>query len=50
MTIPSAALAQHVAIVGKAGGFKKLAEGQKVEFGVVAGTKGPAAENVVVIG
>ena len=27
-------------------GFKTLAEGQRVEFEVVAGPKGPAAENV----
>jgi len=34
----------HTAIQGK--GFKTLREGQAVEFDVVQGTKGPAAENV----
>ena len=29
------------------GGFKSLAEGQKVEFTVTQGQKGPQAENIV---
>lgn len=33
----------------EAQGFRKLEEGQLVEFDVVSGTKGPAAERVVVI-
>jgi len=34
----------HSAIVGS--GFKSLAEGEAVQFTVVQGQKGPAAENV----
>lgn len=37
----------HSAIQGN--GFKSLAEGDRVEFEVVQGKKGPAAENVVKI-
>ena len=35
----------HSAIRGD--GYKSLTEGQRVEFEVVDGTKGPAAENVI---
>lgn len=31
-------------------GFKTLAEGQRVQFTVTQGQKGPQAENIVVIG
>ena len=39
--------AHYSAIAG--GGFKTLVEGQKVEFTVTQGQKGPQAENIIAL-
>ena len=39
----------HHSAIQSNGGYRTLNEGDKVEFDVVQGTKGPAAENVVKI-
>ena len=39
----------HFSAIQSGGDFKTLREGDAVEFNVVEGTKGPAAENVVVV-
>ncbi len=40
--------AHFSAITGS--GFKTLSEGQKVEFSITQGPKGPQAENIVTVG
>lgn len=37
------------AIMAKGNGYRTLAEGQRVEFTVTQGQKGPQAENVTVV-
>ncbi|HEY8034476.1 MAG TPA: cold-shock protein [Methylobacter sp.] len=39
----------HFQQINNAGGYKSLDEGQKVQFSVTQGQKGPQAENVTVI-
>jgi CspA family cold shock protein len=40
----------HYSQISGGSEFKTLAEGEKVEFDVVAGTKGPAAQNITKLG
>ena len=39
----------HFQQIKNSGGYKSLDEGQKVQFSVTQGQKGPQAENVIVI-
>ena len=39
----------HFRSINNSGGYKSLDEGQKVQFSVSQGQKGPQAENVTVI-
>ena len=39
----------HFSALADTGGYRNLEEGQRVEFTVTQGDKGPQAENVVVI-